>query len=317
MKKALFMTTCFVNTISLSCAFAQTTLRTPGEQSRKFPPAMLGQPIAGIPYDEAMKIFERHVVELGQLPGSEGVGIMGEGLVVTTTNPAALPSSVEGLPVFSVLPSRLQQSPPEAPTISLKSVLPSEHPEGEEIPLRTDCPVGMHGVPGSVWCAFDTLPADDGPKVKFNPPPSGVVVLKPGGLQEQADSCPQGLQEVEGYNNWRFCVDPQKPERIPNLWLPPIAGVPYEKALEIHHRHIDELSKLPGVEGVELGAEGINVYTTQPDYIPKQVEGLRVIPRPVPPGDRGANSHTYNTSVRPLHGLVVALQGAHTSVRPY
>jgi hypothetical protein len=131
-----------------------------------------------------------------------------------------------------------------------------------------------------------------------------VIVLKPGGEQQQADSCPTGLEEVHGLNNWRFCVDPQKPERIPNLWSPPIAGIPYEKALEIHDRHIDELRKLPGVKEVGLGAEGINVYTTNPDIVPKQVEGLRIIPRPAPTGEGIFNSHTFNNPVRPLHGAV-------------
>ena len=97
-----------------------------------------------------------------------------------------------------------------------------------------------------------------------------------------------------------------KAKPIPNLWSPPIAGIPYEKALEIHNRHVHELGDLPGVESVGLGAEGINVYTTRPELVPHQVEGLKVISRPVPKGVIGRISHTYTTSVRPLHGAVMS-----------
>jgi len=282
---------------------------------RQLPPAMPGQPIAGIPYDEALKIVDRHHQELYSLPGVEGIGIFANGLVVTTTNPSVLPSTIEGLPIFSVLPSRQHQPPPKLslpqPPIPPQHVEPSKE---EQVSPRTDCPKGMHGVSGSVRCAFDSLPADNGPKIKFNTPPPGVIVMKPGGGKEQADSCPQGFEEVEGYNKWRFCVDPQKPERIPNLWSPPIAGVPYEKALEIHYRNVEKLSDLPGVEGVGLGAEGINVYTTNPAVLPQQIEGLRVIPRPVPVGERGTNGHTFNTQIRPLHGAVAAVDNSGGTV---
>jgi len=51
------------------------------------------------------------------------------------------------------------------------------------------------------------------------------------------------FQEHVALGNWRFCLDPSNLEPIPPLMAPPIAGIPYEEALEIHQRHAVELKK--------------------------------------------------------------------------
>jgi hypothetical protein len=56
-------------------------------------------PIAGIPYEEALKILERRREELEQLPGVGSVGMGDKGIVVETDNPAVVPKEIEGLPI--------------------------------------------------------------------------------------------------------------------------------------------------------------------------------------------------------------------------
>jgi hypothetical protein len=133
-------------------------------------------------------------------------------------------------------------------------------------------------------------------------------VLKPGKVREQAERCPEGSQAVTTYNNWRFCLTPGVSEGdIPPLWAPPIAGIPYEKVLEIHRRHVDELAKLPGVKSVGLREDGIHVSTSNPAVVPSQVEGLPIKVDP-PEGPKKALDHTFNTSSRPLRGAVAVTE---------
>jgi hypothetical protein len=112
--------------------------------------------------------------------------------------------------------------------------------------------------------------------VQLLPPPDGVIVLKPGKVREQAEACPEGFEEVEGYGGWRFCVDPHNPEPIPPLWSPPIAGIPFEEAEKILARHQQALIRLSGVGGVGLGSEGIEVEADDPAAVPSNVEGLPI-----------------------------------------
>lgn len=127
------------------------------------------------------------------------------------------------------------------------------------------------------------------------------MVLLPNKMRKQAMTCPSDFVETKGENNWRFCVDPKNPEPIPPLWAPPIAGIPYEEALEIHNRHVEKLSKLPGVESVGLGVNGINIRTTNPSILPSKVEGLAIIPL-LPLGPGQLLSHVAHNQIRPLHG---------------
>ena len=50
------------------------------------------------------------------------------------------------------------------------------------------------------------------------------------------EECPEGFRETSGDHGWRFCVDKVRPEAIPPLWAPPIAGIPYEECREIFKR---------------------------------------------------------------------------------
>jgi hypothetical protein len=69
-------------------------------------PPLMAPPIAGIAYEEALKILERHQESLMKLPGVESVGLDAEGIrVETKTPPPGLPAAVEGLPVRVVPPS--------------------------------------------------------------------------------------------------------------------------------------------------------------------------------------------------------------------
>lgn len=115
--------------------------------------------------------------------------------------------------------------------------IPSPQDVQDQEPPDEPCPPGAYREAPHTQCLrsnpsnkLDRVPAP------LQPPP-GVIVLRPGGVREQADSCPEEFKEVEGENKWRFCIHPGKPEVIPPLWAPPIAGVPYEQALEIHNRH--------------------------------------------------------------------------------
>lgn len=167
-------------------------------------------------------------------------------------------------------------------------------------PSTQPCPPGTFRAPGEGRCQYiNPPPTPEEPEVELLPPPPGVIVLKPGKVREQAEACPEGSQEVKTYNDWRFCLAPGVSQAdIPPLWAPPIAGIPYEKALEIHYRHVDELSKLPGVDSVGLRRDGIHVSTSNPAVVPSEVEGLPIIVDP-PEGPKKALSHTYNTDARP------------------
>jgi hypothetical protein len=158
-------------------------------------------------------------------------------------------------------------------------------------------PAAQHALPQTI----EGLPVE----VKLLPtlpPPSGVIVLQPGGRREHAESCPAGFQEVVVFD-WRFCIEPGSSEPIPPLWVPPIAGIPYEEALKILDRHRDELMRLPGVDSVGMGADGIVVSTTNPAVVPSEIEGVPVRVEPSQGPAVGAN-HTQNTAVPLLHGGV-------------
>ena len=63
---------------------------------------------------------------------------------------------------------------------------------------------------------------------------------------------------------------------------PPIAGIPYEEALAILERHREEIMRLPGVQSVGMGHEGIVVEIDNPAVLPPEIEGLPI--KPTPPG---------------------------------
>ena len=267
----------------------------PGKYSdpSRFHLAKPGVPIAGIPQEEAVKIYERQAEKLRQLPGAVSVSFMAEGLMVETANPAALPAAVEGLPVFAIPPVdprggrgldyALSNPPP------LYSPPPPEPPTVSEPPPPPECPPGTYLKPGEGRCRRLNPPPFTNVEPKLLPPPPGVIVLKPGKVRENMDSCPEKFEEIKAYG-WRFCVDPQNPEEIPPLYGPPIAGIAYEDALAINNRHVDDLMKIPGVVAAGLGIDGIHVETSNPKLVPKQIEGLPVIVDP--PVKRGFVGHT-------------------------
>jgi hypothetical protein len=62
------------------------------------PPIMI-PPIAGIAYEEALKILERHRAELEALPGVQTVSMGLKGISIEAEDLSILPKEVEGLPV--------------------------------------------------------------------------------------------------------------------------------------------------------------------------------------------------------------------------
>jgi hypothetical protein len=198
-----------VVSLGILVAVLQTWAQAPqGQYSdpSQFHLAKPGQPIAGTPFDEAQRIFDRHVQELHNLPGTISVNFTAEGLVVRTANPETLPPAVEGLPVFAIAPvdpdavGALQRGLPSRPSLPPQPE-PAPHPEPPHVvehPPLPDCPSGMHRESGEVRCRFDTPPVDTGQELILNPPPPGVIVLKPGKVREQASACPQEFKEVEG-----------------------------------------------------------------------------------------------------------------------
>lgn len=112
--------------------------------------------------------------------------------------------------------------------------------------------------------------------VVTEPPPPGVIVLRPEGPDPQPtlNQCPAGYTELQKYR-WRFCNSVAAPQPIPTgLMIPPIAGVPYIQAEEIFKRQ--NFMELPGVQSVSLGADGIVVKTAAPALLPSTFESLPV-----------------------------------------
>src|SRR5262245_46149937 len=70
--------------------------------------------------------------------------------------------------------------------------------------------------------------------------------------------------------------------------LPSIAGIPYAEAGLIVERHREELMRLPGVQRIGLGPEGILVYTDVPAALPAEIEGLPI--KPLPPDQSSPES---------------------------
>lgn len=306
------MTSLVVRTVMIGvCLWGGLTLQSgaQGPQERTEPPQKLrhatpGQSIAGIPFDEALQIYYRHEEELRTLTGAVSVGFTADGLVVETSNPDVLPTSVEGLPVIPVPPvdpraaMGLEEGIPLPSPAAPEPVPPPVVEERPPADMQRECGSEAHWDPKVGRCRRN-VPLSI-PSPRFLPAPPGVIVLKPDGRREQKEVCPPSFEEVTEYGGWRFCVDPARPEPIPPLWEPPIAGIPYEKALEIHHRYADELMKIPGVTSVGLGLDGIHVSTDNPAIVPSQVEGLPI--KIDPPEEVMPMGHTFNNPVRSLHG---------------
>jgi hypothetical protein len=148
---------------------------------------------------------------------------------------------------------------------------------------EVEVPQSIEGLPVTTGDPSGPSPSTPPPS-RLLPPPSGVIVLRPGGVREAMQHCPADFTEKVVFE-WRFCLDPHDPHppAIPPLWLPPVAGVPFEKALEIWKRHATEIWRISGVAGVVLIANGIVVEAANLDIaIPRNVEGIPVGTRKFP-----------------------------------
>ena len=238
-------------------------------------------PIAGMPYMEAFAIMKRHRPALRQLPGVEGLSLQEEGLLVYTDQPELVPSTLEGLPVIPV-PRLGVDDPPGPGELADREAWLTQHRAGQQALPEQDCGPYAHWVPEAGACRVHRRsPAAQAAVSRVPlPPPPGVIVLRPDGSRAEAETCPQGFKETAGNHGWRFCVDPAHPQPIPPLWKAPIDGIAFEEAQAILERHRDALWQIPGVTGHGLGAEGIEVYTDQPDLVPAELEGLAVKTHP-------------------------------------
>ena len=80
-----------------------------------------------------------------------------------------------------------------------------------EMPPEPQCGRDAHWDATLGQCARNTPPSVSPAQFRS---PSGVIVLRPGGIQEQADSCPEEfIEQIQ--KGERFCVDPQNPEPVP------------------------------------------------------------------------------------------------------
>jgi len=107
-------------------------------------------------------------------------------------------------------------------------------------------------------------------------PPDGVIVLHADGTWSEAATCPPELLEEQRVNNWRFCRDPDRFDRIPRMWNPPINGMPFEEAEEIFEAHKETLGDLPGLTSLGLGLQSIKISTEQPEVVPDALEGIPI-----------------------------------------
>jgi hypothetical protein len=243
-------------------------------------------------FQNALKIIKRHEEELINLPGADGIDYDRDGIIVYTDNPAVVPAEVEGIPIRTApaLGWKNAEAPLEPPS-------PLPKPQCQP-PTYLDVDAGRCVMPAPFAEKF-RLPELPPPLS----PPAGVVVLRPGRIKEQADTCPAGFKETVETAGWRFCVDPQHPEPIPPLWVPPVAGIPFEEVEAIFWRHREELMKIPGVSSVSLGIDGIYVDTDNPAAVPPSVEGVPIkadFPRPIK-----LLNHTQDTPVDPHGGVAI------------
>ena len=80
-----------------------------------------------------------------------------------------------------------------------------------EIPPEQQCGPDTHWDATTGQCMPNTPPSDPPAQILS---PSGVIVLRPGGVQEPAASCPKGfIEQIQ--SGQRFCVDPEHPETVP------------------------------------------------------------------------------------------------------
>ena len=255
-------------------------------------------PIGGIAQEQALEIAARHTERLRQLPGAASVSFLAEGLVVATSNPAAVPAAVEGLPVFAV--PTVDPRASRGLAYALSHPPGSPPPEEDRVAYPPACQTTMsRGIPHDSCCVQASFPP--GAYVPPLPPPPGVIVLQPSHFYAreqpcpptfvrwweaghyvcypQAETCPASFKEWKNYG-WRFCFGPTPPTEIPMIMVPPIAGIPYYEVLAIYERQRGALGRLPGVcvvsgrSRIWLQSDGIHIQTRNPSVVPEKIEGV-------------------------------------------
>jgi len=153
--------------------------------------------------------------------------------------------------------------------------------------IATSSSLWLHLTAASPQVMEDSLP--DALSV-MTPVIAGKPVAEAQAILERHKAELMVLPDVEGVRLCLegICVDTENPAVLPKkveglpvkafLPLRPafIAGRSYREALAIFQRHREELMRLPGVEGVGLGMDGLVVTTENPKILPTEVEGLPV-----------------------------------------
>jgi hypothetical protein len=212
-------------------------------------------PSLGRSYEDIQAVVTRYQTELKQIPGVSSV-VAGDNQVIVNV----LVHTDERGEKPTTLPSALQAVPKM-----------------------------LEGLPVEIWPMY------------ILPPPPGVIVVQPFPPDPQTEACPpesvqtwnldhlecfaitetcpDGFQETMSYD-WRFCMNPSISSTILHPMSLPIAGIPFAQVQAILARHQAELGQVPGLTGVGLGAEGIEVETDHPEAVPSTIEGVPVIVKP-------------------------------------
>lgn len=126
------------------------------------------------------------------------------------------------------------------------------------------------------------------------PPPDGVIVLRPDGTRQEAQTCPPEYHKKHRYG-WQFCLDPVQPVPIPPLWAVPIAGVPYEKAQAIFEQYKRSYESSGGVRVVALTVRGLTIRllpnVTVEDFTEALLPSLKRFHASSPPAIDGLPIH--------------------------
>ncbi len=231
-------------------------------------------------------------------------------IVAVTDTPTLIPAEMDLIPILTVAPP----APPPAPLAALpqaievyRAVCPTlldevyiedcwtgYVDETLHIVVLTDTPALIPAQIGTIPTLTIAPPSD--PQSESDPDSSELDTSGPDTAQsgesgqESADSdgTDQDTQDTEASDtNQPTTETPASAESSQN---PPIAGIPYAKAVEIFESQ--NLISLDGVWDVRLGVEGLVVRTTQPALIPAALEGLPVRAEPVRVGSRLGVPHT-------------------------
>jgi hypothetical protein len=218
-----------------------------GEDVQGSPPVAAEEaPIAGIPYEQAVEIFARQRIVLTQIEGVQDVGLGDEGIYVYAEEGADVPLAVEGLPVRR-LP--LMGFPVAGrPYLEAQAIFRRHRAALERLPRVQGAGLDEEGI--------------------------FVYTDRPEQLPLSLEGLPVRAREPMGVA---------------------VNGIPVLDVEAIFVRAQEYFGTVPGVLAVRLGPGGIEtkgnpdgkagiyIYTTRPNFIPGEFEGVPIYPVVFPP----------------------------------